>query len=685
MKNLFNLSLLFITLTLFQPCNSQTITTSSLLDELTNLERLIEFPEKPYVVKHFSSFDRSSLGKSRDQEGWFANSDGFGKEPIPNFEKILEEPGEDGIGKYLICDVEGPGAIIRTWTARITGNVAVYLDNNEEPIYDGPANPFFIKSFEAMLNIEDPPYSGIFTQYLSNYFPIPFKKRCRVEWTGNKNDLHFYYLQIRQYSEGTPVQTFTTEDIKTNTEKIKTISNVFSNPGENLIVEGETIKIPSSPIRSGSSTKIAELNGSKSIHQLMLKVDSKDMIKALRQNVLRIVFDDFSWGQVQAPLGDFFCSAPGISPVNSIPFTVTPDNEMICRFVMPFKKSCRIYIDNFSGENISIKGSITFNDYQWENDKSMYFYAKWRIDHGLIANTKTPQDLVYLMAQGTGRYVGSTAFLMNPANAPVNNGNWWGEGDEKIFIDNNKFPVVFGTGSEDYYGYAWSSSRLFEFPFLGQPKNDGPGNRGFVTNYRYHITDDLLFKNSLSFFMELFHHDSVPDFVYGRIAYYYGLPGIFDDHKVISPDDVRIPEMPESWSPKAFRGSEGFTFYPAEDVLTSGENTSIENGYLWADNKVLVSKPKQKGEKITFKISGEMNGRNAIILTTKQSPEGGKFTASLNKKSVLKEAVDLQTEFHTISRNVALMVNELRNTNELVLTFEGEPGQEVGLDFIWVK
>lgn len=31
------------------------------------------------------------------------------------------------------------------------------------------------------------------------------------------------------------------------------------------------------------------------------------------------------------------------------------------------------------------------------------------------------------------------------------------------------------------------------------------------------------------------------------------------------------------------------------------------------------------------------------------------------------------------------MVNELRNTNELILTFEGEPGQEIGIDFIWVK
>lgn len=32
---------------------------------------------------------------------------------------------------------------------------------------------------------------------------------------------------------------------------------------------------------------------------------------------------------------------------------------------------------------------------------------------------------------------------------------WWGEGDEKFFVDGEKFPSSFGTGSEDYIGYAW--------------------------------------------------------------------------------------------------------------------------------------------------------------------------------------------------------------------------------------
>ena len=50
-------------------------------------------------------------------------------------------------------------------------------------------------------------------------------------------------------------------------------------------------------------------------------------------------------------------------------------------------------------------------------------------------------------------------------------------------------PRIFGTGSEDYFNYAWSSPDIFLFPYCGQPRNDGPGNRGFVTNNRWHIID----------------------------------------------------------------------------------------------------------------------------------------------------------------------------------------------------
>ena len=123
---------------------AETVTTGSLLQEMIDLERLAEFPQPSYKTVQFSSFDRRSVVPS--QPGWFANSDGFGKEPIPGFEQVLQPPDKDGIGRYLICDVRGPGAIVRLWTARIVGSVQVYLDGSKQPLYDGEAEAFFKKT-----------------------------------------------------------------------------------------------------------------------------------------------------------------------------------------------------------------------------------------------------------------------------------------------------------------------------------------------------------------------------------------------------------------------------------------------------------------------------------------------------------------------------------------------------------
>lgn len=97
------------------------ITTGLLLDEMTDLNRLTSFPETGYRTLQFSSYDRRSTSPA--ESFWFSNEDGFGKEPIPGFEQVLNEPDSTGTGGYLTCDVKEPGAILRLWTAYINGKV----------------------------------------------------------------------------------------------------------------------------------------------------------------------------------------------------------------------------------------------------------------------------------------------------------------------------------------------------------------------------------------------------------------------------------------------------------------------------------------------------------------------------------------------------------------------------------
>ena len=148
----------------------------------------------------------------------------------------------------------------------------------------------------------------------------------------------------------------------------------------------------------------------------------------------------------------------------------------------------------------------------------MYFRARWRVGHDLLSSYEQPSDIPYLMTSGKGVCVGAAAHLMNPSDVPSVYGNWWGEGDEKIFVDDNPYPVFLGTGSEDYFNYAWSSPDLFDYAYCGQPRDDGPGTKGFVTNYRWHIIDNIPFENQFAFYMELLSHEPVPGF---------RMPGLF--------------------------------------------------------------------------------------------------------------------------------------------------------------
>lgn len=183
--------------------------TGKLLREMTDLSRLADLPQPFYKTIQFSSYDRTSALPGGP--GWFANNDGFGNEASPNFEAVLKEPGEDGIGEYLICDVDGPGAIVRTWTAACTGDIRLFLDGSRTPLYKGPAPEFLTcpyRAFAKQLGIDESILNGTFQQSLAGYCPIPFAKRCRMIWIGDVKKVHFYHVQTRRYEPGAAVKTF---------------------------------------------------------------------------------------------------------------------------------------------------------------------------------------------------------------------------------------------------------------------------------------------------------------------------------------------------------------------------------------------------------------------------------------------------------------------------------------------
>ena len=671
------------------------ITTGSLFEEMIDLAGLTRFPDPTYCTVQYSSYDHTSTLPGGPE--WFANADGFGSEPVPNFEEILFPPDEDGIGEYLIADIEGPGAVVRLWTAAISGTISMYIDNMDVPVYDGEATAFFQNTFDTypeMEHIDTERFGRTVYQRDASYTPIPFAERLRVEWTGNLSDIHFYHLQARLYVKGTKVESFSPEDISSYRDTIDRVTLALSDPGGHLALAGdEPAQTFEAIIAPSERETVFTLEGPKAVEQFTLQLSAGDMEKALRQTVLHITFDVHPWGQVQAPVGDFFGAAPGVNPYVSLPFTVLPDGAMTSRWVMPFAKSMEITLENGGDQEVAVTGTVATTAYDWE-DSSMHFRALWRVSHNMVASNEAVQDLPFLLAFGKGVYVGSTSYLLNPSEVPTPYGNWWGEGDEKVFVDDETVPSIFGTGSEDYYNYSWSSPDIFAFPYCGQPRNDGPGNRGFVTNYRWHILDPIPFEENLRFYMELFSHLRTPGLSYARIGYHYAQPGVTDDHETLMPEDLRHLQLPDGWTPQAALGSRNSIFYEAENLITDRGRTEMQDGRIWAGSRVLVWRPGSIGERKNFTFFVESGGEKRIYLTAALTPQSGIMAALLDGQPVMFsgdiETVDLYRPYRTLLRNYSFGPVELAQGQHTLMleyrgTADGVDEPEIGVDLIWVQ
>lgn len=667
------------------------VTTGTLIGEMVDMMRLADYPSPSYRTIQFSSTDRRSV--LTDDPEWFANCDGFGNEPKPNFAGTIKEPGENGIGEYLVCDIKGPGAIVRTWTAAIEGTLRIYLDGAEQPVYDGSASDFLKYPWNSWLGgtgIEPDMLKGPFYQRDAAYCPIPFEKGCRITWTGSIKKIHFYEVQTRIYDTGTKVVSFTPGDIKTYAETIRKTAGILKDPdGAWPYISKSEPRVFNLTVKADSRADAVSLDGPAAIERLVVKVEAVDMKKALRQTVMHISCDGARWGQVQCPVGDFFGAAPGINPYDSAPFTVRPDGTMVSRYVMPFSKNIKITFENMGAQDVKITGEVLPVEYKWSLESSMYFRAKWRIDHGLVGPMGPVQDLPFLMARGKGVYVGTVSFILNIGTGPHPGGSWWGEGDEKIFVDDETVASTFGTGSEDYYNYAWSAPDIFIYPYCGQPRNDGPANRGFITNNRYHILDALPFSSGISFYMEYFPHEPTRDNAYARISYHYGKPGMIDDHVVITREDVRDQHLSPRWTPSAVGGASHSIFLEPEDYLKdNGRGISLKfvEDNLWTNGRHLRWFPKGNGDELVLNVPVQEAGKYSFRIGCAYDKDSGRISLKTNGQSGKTE--NLNRPYRTMIRCPDAGVVELGKGDVAAVTVKYEDGPEngsVGLDFIWIQ
>jgi hypothetical protein len=669
------------------------ITTGTLLEEMTDLARLARWPDPAYRTIQFSSYDRRST--TSEAPGWFANADGFGREPIPGFLKVLREPRDGQPGLYLLAEATGPGAIVRGWSAGMAGVLRVYLDPPAAEagpaastlVWEGPAYEFLARRATNYLKAAGVALAAwdAFSQQDADYLPIPFARGLRVTWEGRLSELHFYHLQVRLYPKGTAVRSFDSKkDIQEFEPQLRRAVAGLTKPssGQN----GDPAKLEGTIEPGRNWTWSPSVKGPGAIRELKLRLQADSIEAALRGCLLRIAFDESQRPQVEAPVGDFFASGPGVNPYASLPFDVAPDGAMTCRFVMPYEKSVRIEILNHTKAPVRLEGSALVSPWRWD-DQSLYFRAKWRADHDLLAGANVI-DLPYLVAIGKGVFAGCAAMIMNPSGVPTAGGNWWGEGDEKFLVDGELTPSTFGTGSEDYFNYSWSRCDLFDHPYCGQPLDSGPDTAGYVSNHRFQIMDAIPFEKSFGAFLELWSHNRTPGLSYARIAYHYARPGAIDDHRGLMPSDLKVPVLPKR-EPLAAGGAAGAKFHflaQLQPEATAGRVETVP--FPLATHLEIVQWQAGQGAKLKFQLPIEKDGRAALHLVAVHRPGGGSLRMLLEGKPLLTsdgaETIRLHSAHAPRLLNVNFRPVDLKAGSREILLECVEPGP-VGLDYLWVR
>jgi len=196
--------------------------------------------------------------------------------------------------------------------------------------------------------------------------------------------------------------------------------------------------------------------------------DREDQMAALRKLALRITFDGQAEPAVWCPLGDFFGTAPGENRYKSLPTGMTEDG-FYAYWYMPFAERAVVQIVSDDATDREIHLEIV------HAPLSPVTKDRW-------------PDWTMLKTRGRGRFCGVMLHVWNPR------GGWWGEGDEKFFVDGEKFPSTIGTGSEDYFGYAWGNAGLFQRPFHCQTMTQN--NRGHQSVLRWQVADSVPFQKS---------------------------------------------------------------------------------------------------------------------------------------------------------------------------------------------
>jgi hypothetical protein len=320
-------------------------------------------------------------------------------------------------------------------------------------------------------------------------------------------------------------------------------------------------------IEPGASATLAEMSGAGCVNHVWITVANEHMDRTpnsiepdfLRRLLLRMYWDGEEEPSVLVPVGDFF----GVGHARttnfvSAPLQMSPEDGKSFNsfFHMPFADGARIeVVSELEHEKVLFYYYVDYEEFDGLEEGLGRFHAQWRRENpadGVGEEGQSNEEFLFggenvtgegnytlLEAEGRGHYVGCVLNVHNLRE--TNHWNWYGEGDDMIFIDGEQWPPsLHGTGTEDYFNTAWCPQKEYSAPYHGITLGGEDNWGGHVSLYRFHVEDPVTFERSIRVTIEHGHANKRSD-DYSSVAYWYQA----EPHRSFSilPVEQRLPRQ----------------------------------------------------------------------------------------------------------------------------------------------
>jgi len=393
----------------------------------------------------------------------------------------------DDYSEAVLAEADGCGMITWMWSANPVGTLCVYID--DKPAYITSFKSFIDGSFLPV----GQPFCGVTSLGHNLSFPIIHRRHLKLTLRATEKELASLYYQIAWNKLGATddIQVFDPSDIKENRAALREIADKLTAAGKQLDV-GEIVN-------AKTQNYSVAINGHSSF-----RVDLGDKYGAIKAMLFTWAGEkppsniamEARWTNTESAVSIPINYLVGVSELiedsDALPASVK-GSKAVSRWYMPFSPDSDLQFVNAGADRVNFNLTLLIEDRN-PSVCSLYFHAKHMKRQSLQSDTRN--ILTFADVVGAGRFVGCIIRVDN------NTGHWWGEGDHIIWLDDAYDPAWRGTGTEDYFGFAWCTRGIFYHPFRGETRAPAKVSNGVATMHRYHILDTLPFHSYGKFQME---------------------------------------------------------------------------------------------------------------------------------------------------------------------------------------